>query len=224
MCFYYWEVSFTFAKIPVNTNIMEKADKHIFPVFNKILKRSDKETMLNQKGKVVWLSGLSGSGKTTIAKGVEKELHQRGFICQVLDGDNIRSGINNNLGFSLDDRLENIRRIAEVSKLFINCGIITINSFISPTEKIRNIAKEIIGEDNFIAVYVNAPVSVCEERDVKGLYKKARAGEIKDFTGVNTAFEPVVNPDVEVFTDKMCVEDSVQKIIDFILPRIKMND
>ncbi len=203
---------------------MEKADKHIFPVFNKILKRSDKETMLNQKGKVVWLSGLSGSGKTTIAKGVEKELHQRGFICQVLDGDNIRSGINNNLGFSLDDRLENIRRIAEVSKLFINCGIITINSFISPTEKIRNIAKEIIGEDNFIAVYVNAPVSVCEERDVKGLYKKARAGEIKDFTGVNTAFEPVVNPDVEVFTDKMCVEDSVQKIIDFILPRIKMND
>ena len=203
---------------------MEKADKHIFPVFNKILKRSDKETMLNQKGKVVWLSGLSGSGKTTIAKGVEKELHQRGFICQVLDGDNIRSGINNNLGFSLDDRLENIRRIAEVSKLFINCGIITLNSFISPTEKIRNIAKEIIGEDNFIAVYVNAPVSVCEERDVKGLYKKARAGEIKDFTGVNTAFEPVVNPDVEVFTDKMCVEDSVQKIIDFILPRIKMND
>jgi len=129
---------------------MEKADKHIYPVFNKILKRSDKEVLLNQKGKVIWLSGLSGSGKTTIAKGLEKALHQRGFICQVLDGDNIRSGINNNLGFSLDDRLENIRRIAEVSKLFINCGIITINSFISPTEKIRALAKNIIGAENFI--------------------------------------------------------------------------
>ena len=203
---------------------MEKADKHIFPVFNKILKRSDKENLLNQRGKVVWLTGLSGSGKTTIAKGVEKELHQRGFICQVLDGDNIRAGINNNLGFSLDDRLENIRRIAEVSKLFINCGIITINSFISPTEKIRQIAKDVVGENNFISVFVNAPVSVCEKRDVKGLYKKARAGEIKDFTGVNTAFDPPADPDVEVKTDKLSASDSVQKIIDFILPRITMND
>ena len=203
---------------------MEKADKHIFPVFNKILKRSDKETLLNQVGKVVWLTGLSGSGKTTIAKGVEKELHQRGFICQVLDGDNIRAGINNNLGFSLDDRLENIRRIGEVSKLFINCGIITINSFISPTVKIRKMARDIIGENDFIAVFVNAPVSVCEKRDVKGLYKKARAGEIKDFTGVNTEFEPLVNPDVEVKTDKLSIEESVQKIIDFVLPRITLND
>jgi len=203
---------------------MEKENKHIFPVFNKILKRSDKETLLNQIGKVVWLTGLSGSGKTTIAKGVEKELHQRGFICQVLDGDNIRAGINNNLGFSLDDRLENIRRIGEVSKLFINCGIITINSFISPTVKIRKMARDIIGENDFIAVFVNAPVSVCEKRDVKGLYKKARAGEIKDFTGVNTEFEPLVNPDVEVKTDKLSIEESVQKIIDFVLPRITLND
>ena len=203
---------------------MEKADKHIFPVFNKILKRSDKETLLNQIGKVVWLTGLSGSGKTTIAKGVDKVLHQRGFICQVLDGDNIRAGINNNLGFSLDDRLENIRRISEISKLFINCGIITINSFISPTVKIRKIAKEIIGENDFIGVFVNAPVSVCEKRDVKGLYKKARAGVIKDFTGVNTEFEPLINPDVEVKTDKLSIEESVQKIIDFVLPRVTMND
>jgi len=203
---------------------MEKAENHIFPVFNKILQRSDKENLLNQNGKVIWLTGLSGSGKTTIAKGVEKELHQRGFICQVLDGDNIRSGINNNLGFSLDDRLENIRRIGEVSKLFINCGIITINSFISPTEKIRNMAKEIIGRDDFMCVYVNAPVSVCEERDVKGLYKKARAGEIKNFTGVNTEFEPVVGPDVEVKTDQICIEDSVKMIVDFVLPRITKND
>ncbi len=202
---------------------MEKADKHIYPVFNKILKRSDKETLLNQRGKVIWLTGLSGSGKTTIAKGIEEVLHREGFICQVLDGDNIRSGINNNLGFSLDDRLENIRRIAEVSKLFINCGIVTINSFISPTENIRQIAKDIIGADDFVSVYINAPISVCEERDVKGLYKKARAGEIKNFTGVNAAFEPPVDPDVEVQTDKMSAGDSVDMIITHILPLITVN-
>lgn len=199
---------------------MEKADKHIFPVFNKILSRADKENLLKQKALVVWLTGLSGSGKTTIAKGIEKVLHDKGFICQVLDGDNIRSGINNNLGFSNDDRLENIRRISEVSKLFINCGIITINSFISPSEEIRQIAKDIIGKDDFVEVYVNAPVSVCEKRDVKGLYKKARAGKIKNFTGVNTAFDPPENPDIEIKTDVMGIEDSVQKIIEHILPRI----
>ena len=203
---------------------MEKADKHIYPVFNKILKRSDKESLLNQKGKVIWLTGLSGSGKTTIAKGIEEVLHREGFVCQVLDGDNIRSGINNNLGFSDEDRLENIRRIAEVSKLFINCGIITINSFISPTEKIRQIAKDIIGAEDFISVYINAPVSVCEQRDVKGLYRKARAGEIKDFTGVNAVFEPPVDPDVEVKTDQLSSGDSVEKILTYILPHIRLHD
>ena len=201
---------------------MEKADKHIFPVFNKILKRSDKEMFLNQKSKVIWLTGLSGSGKTTIAKGIERELYKRGFICQVLDGDNIRAGINNNLGFSIEDRLENIRRISEVSKLFIHCGIITINSFISPTEKIRKMAVDIIGRENFIGVFINAPVSVCEQRDVKGLYKKARAGEIKDFTGVNAVYEPPVNPDIEVNTGRLSAADSVQKIIDYIIPHITL--
>ncbi len=201
---------------------MEKADKHIFPVFNKILKRSDKEKFLNQKSKVIWLTGLSGSGKTTIAKGVEKELYKRGFICQVLDGDNIRAGINNNLGFSIEDRLENIRRISEVSKLFIHCGIITINSFISPTEKIRKMAVDIIGRENFIGVFINAPVSVCEQRDIKGLYKKARAGEIKNFTGVNAPYEPPENPDIEVNTGRLSAADSVQKIIDYIIPHITL--
>jgi adenylylsulfate kinase len=201
---------------------MEKADKHIYPVFNKILKRSDKESLLKQKGKVIWLTGLSGSGKTTIAKGIEEVLHREGFVCQVLDGDNIRSGINNNLGFSLDDRLENIRRIAEVSKLFINCGIITINSFISPTEKIRQIAKDIIGPEDFITIYINAPVAICEKRDTKGLYKKARAGEIKDFTGVDAAFEAPIKPDVEVKTDLMSIGDSVEKILTHILPLISV--
>ena len=201
---------------------MEKADKHIFPVFKKILKRSDKEKFLNQKSKVIWLTGLSGSGKTTIAKGVEKELYKRGFICQVLDGDNIRAGINNNLGFSIEERFENIRRISEVSKLFIHCGIITINSFISPTEKIRKMAVDIIGRENFIGVFINAPVSVCEQRDVKGLYKKARAGEIKDFTGVNAVYEPPENPDIEVNTGRLSAADSVHKIIDYIIPHITL--
>jgi len=203
---------------------MEKADKHIFPVFNKILKRSDKEKLLKQHSRVIWLTGLSGSGKTTIAKGVERELHKRGFICQVLDGDNIRSGINNNLGFSPDDRFENIRRISEVSKLFINCGIVTINSFISPTEKIRGIAREVIGKKDLIEIFVNAPVSVCEKRDVKGLYKKARSGEIKNFTGVDAAFEPPLNPHVEVKTDHLSAEDSVQKILEYVLPHISFSD
>jgi adenylylsulfate kinase len=203
---------------------MEKADKYIYPVFNKILKRSDKETLLRQRGKVIWLTGLSGSGKTTIAKGIEEVLHREGFICQVLDGDNIRSGINNNLGFSPEDRLENIRRIAEVSKLFINCGIITINSFISPTEKIRQIAKNIIGEDDLITVYINAPVSVCEQRDVKGLYKKARAGEIHDFTGVDTPYDPPEKPDIEVQTDSMSPGESVERILEYVMPLIGMNE
>jgi len=201
---------------------MEKADKHIFPVFNKILKRSDKESFLNQKSKVIWLTGLSGSGKTTIARGVEKELYKRGFVCQVLDGDNIRAGINNNLGFSIEDRLENIRRISEVSKLFIHCGIITINSFISPTVKIRKMAVDIIGRENFILVFINAAVSVCEQRDVKGLYKKARAGEIKDFTGVNAVYESPENPDIEVNTGRLSAADSVQKIIEYVIPRITL--
>jgi len=203
---------------------MEKADKHIYPVFNKILKRSDKENLLRQRGKVIWLTGLSGSGKTTIAKGIEEVLHREGFICQVLDGDNIRSGINNNLGFSPEDRLENIRRIAEVSKLFINCGIITINSFISPTEKIRQIARDIIGEDDFITVYINAPVTVCEQRDVKGLYKKARAGEIHDFTGVDAPYDPPESPDVVVHTDSMSRGDSVDRILEYVMPRISMDE
>ncbi len=139
----------------------------------------------------------------------------------VLDGDNVRAGINNNLGFSDDDRKENIRRIAEVSKLFLNCGVITINCFVSPTRELREMAKGIIGSKDFIEVYVNAPLAVCEERDVKGLYKKARQGEIKDFTGIQAPFEAPARPDVEVKTDQLDIEQSVQKVLDFILPQIK---
>lgn len=195
--------------------------KNIFPVLNKKINRAEKEELLNQRAKVIWMTGLSGAGKTTLAKRLDEELYKRGYLSQILDGDNIRSGINNNLTFSEDDRHENIRRISEVSKLFLHCGIITINSFISPTEKIRNMAIDIIGKKNFIEVYVNAPIEVCEERDVKGLYKKARSGELKNFTGIDSPFETPEGIDVEVRTDILSVEESVNKILDFILPEIK---
>jgi len=165
------------------------ASENIFPDFESILSREDKQKLLKQRSKVIWMTGLSGSGKTTLAIALEKELSSSGILTQILDGDNIRSGINNNLGFSDEDRAENIRRIAEISKLFLNCGIVTINCFVSPTKVIRARAKEIIGAEDFIEVYVNAPLDVCEDRDVKGLYKKARAGEIKDFTGIDSPFE-----------------------------------
>ena len=146
------------------------------------------------------------------------------FFTMVLDGDNIRTGINNNLGFSEDDRNENIRRIAEVTKLFLNCGVITLNCFVSPTRNIRMMAKKIIGADDFIEVFVNAPLELCEQRDVKGLYKKARNGEIKDFTGISAPFEAPENPDLEVNTAKLNVHQSVQNILDFILPKIKFEE
>jgi adenylylsulfate kinase len=196
---------------------------NIFPDFQKLLRREDKEGLLKQRAKVIWMTGLSGAGKTTIAQSLEIMLFQQGFLAQILDGDNIRSGINNNLSFSDEDRFENIRRIAEVSKLLMNSGVITINSFISPTKEIRDMAKKIIGWENFIEVYVNASLSVCEHRDTKGLYKKARRGEIKDFTGIGSPFEPPLNPDVELQTDKQTIQESVQQLLDYILPLIKIN-
>ena len=202
-------------------NKKQNNQSYIHPVFHHILKRRDKEKLLNQHSKVIWLTGLSGSGKTTIAKGLEKKLYEQGYLTQVLDGDNIRSGINNNLGFSEDDRLENIRRIAEVSKLLISSGIITINSFISPTNNIRSTAKEIIGKENFIEIFINAPLSVCESRDTKGLYKKAREGKIKNFTGIDSPFEAPINPDIELKTDKLTIEESIEKCMKYIIPKVK---
>jgi adenylylsulfate kinase len=173
---------------------------------------------------VIWMTGLSGAGKTTLARNIELELSKKGFLTQVLDGDNIRTGINNNLGFTEADRYENIRRIAEVSKLFLNCGIICINSFISPTHPIRQLAKDIIGKENFIEIYVNAPVEICEQRDVKGLYKKARAGLIKNFTGIDAPFEAPQYPDIEIRTDQLNIDESVQKILEYILPKITYSE
>ncbi|MEN8122162.1 MAG: adenylyl-sulfate kinase, partial [Bacteroidota bacterium] len=174
----------------------------IFPVFDQIINRKDKEKLLKQKAKVIWLTGLSGSGKTTLGAALEKELYKKGFLTQILDGDNIRSGINKNLKFTEEDRLENIRRISEVTKLFVNCGVITINCFITPTESIRQIARDIIGEKNIIEVFVNTPLEVCEERDTKGLYKKARSGELKNFTGISSPFEIPTHADIDINTSK----------------------
>ena len=202
---------------------MKEEKENIFTIFDDILQRKEKEEFLNQKSKVIWMTGLSGSGKTTVAKGVERYLHSQGILSQLLDGDNIRVGVSNNLSFSPEDRIENIRRIAEVSKLFLNCGIVTLNSFVSPTIEIRKIAENIIGAENFIEVYIKASVETCEKRDVKGLYKKARKGEIKDFTGINAPFEAPENPKIEINTSELSIDESVQKVLDYILPIITNN-
>ncbi len=193
---------------------------NIHPIFHRILQRTDKEQLLNQTARVIWLTGLSGSGKSTIAEGLEKKLYKNDFLTQILDGDNIRTGINKNLGFSELDRLENIRRIAEVSKLFLNCGIITVNSFVSPTNDVRELAKEIIGEKDFVEIFINCPLEICEQRDVKGLYAKARKGEIKDFTGISSPFEAPIAPSLEIKSNELSIEESIESIFSFILPLI----
>ncbi len=195
--------------------------ENIHPIFDKILNRDHKEALLNQKGIVIWMVGLSGSGKSTIAKAVEAELYSLGFLTQLLDGDNLRIGINSNLSFSEADRLENIRRAAETAKLFLNCGIVTVCSFISPTEEIRTIAKKIIGVNDFYEVYINAPLEICEQRDVKGLYKKARAGELKSFTGIDSPFEAPLDPSLELKTDIFSLEKSKDYLVEAVLGRIK---
>ena len=199
---------------------MSSNQNNIHPVFDRILQRKDKELLLQQKSLVIWMTGLSGSGKTTIGIALEQKLKDKGFLTQVLDGDNVRVGINNNLGFSSEDRTENIRRISEVSKLFLNCGIITINCFVSPTIEIRSNARAIIGDNNFVEVFVNTPIEICEKRDVKGLYKKARAGEIKNFTGIDAPFEAPLNPELNVKTGELTIEESANQILEYILPLI----
>ena len=182
-----------------------------------MMTRSDKEQLLGQRGVMVWFTGLSGSGKSTVALGVERELHKRGILCRILDGDNIRSGINKNLGFSADDRKENIRRIAEIGKLFVDTGVVTLSAFISPTNESRRMASEIIGADDFREVYVSTPLEVCEQRDVKGLYARARRGEIKDFTGVSAPFEVPEHPALTLDTSVLTLEESVNKVLELIL-------
>jgi len=175
----------------------------------------------NQKATVIWLTGLPCSGKTTLATGLAAQLQNLGFTLRLLDGDVTRRGICNDLGFSDSDRTENIRRIAEVSKLFVESGIITINAFITPTEHLRNMAKQIIGAHRFISVFVNAPLALCEQRDVKGMYLKARMGEIANFTGVSAPFEQPLNPDFVLDTMQRNEATSVNELLHYILPKIK---
>mgnify|MGYP003017413290 FL=1 len=199
-----------------NKKIME----HIYPIFDKMLTRSDKENLLGQHGLMIWFTGLSGSGKSTIAIALERELQKRHLLCRILDGDNIRSGINNNLGFSAEDRTENIRRIAEVGKLFVDTGIITIAAFISPNNDLREMAADIIGKDDFVEIYISTPIEECERRDVKGLYAKARKGEIKNFTGVSAPFEAPLHPALSLDTSKLSIEESVGRLLELILPKV----
>lgn len=194
--------------------------KHIYPIFDRMLTRADKEELLKQHSVMIWFTGLSGSGKSTIAIALERELQKRGLLCRILDGDNIRSGINNNLGFSAEDRVENIRRIAEIGKLFVDTGIITLAAFISPNNDIREMAANIIGKDDFMEIYVSTPIEECERRDVKGLYAKARKGEIKNFTGISAPFEAPEHPALSLDTSKLSVEESVNKLLDLILPKV----
>ena len=194
---------------------------NIYPIFDSILSRAEKEDLLKQKGTVVWLTGLSGSGKSTIAKGVEHLLHNDKIITKLLDGDNLRTGLNANLGFSEEDREENIRRVAETAKLFVETGIVTICSFVSPTIQIRQNAEEIIGKDDFLEVYVNASFEACAKRDVKGLYKRAMAGEIKNFTGLDAPFEAPRKSFITLDTVNQSINESIELLYNSIIKRIK---
>ena len=191
--------------------------ENIYPIYDQMMSREDKEQLLHQRGVMIWFTGLSGSGKSTVAMAVERELHKRGILCRILDGDNIRAGINNNLGFSQEDRTENIRRIAEVGKLFVHTGIVTLACFVSPTEDIRNMARDIIGSEDFKEVYVSTPLEECEKRDVKGLYARARRGEVKNFTGISAPFEAPQNPALSIDTSKLSLEESAMAVLDMIL-------
>lgn len=200
---------------------MAEEEKHIYPVFDKIVSRDEKEARLKQHAKVIWFTGLSGSGKTTLASALERNLFERGYLTQILDGDNIRTGINNNLGFSPEDRKENIRRIAEIAKLLINSGVICLCAFVSPSEETRETVRNIVGQDDFLEVFVSTPLEVCEKRDVKGLYQKARNGVIKNFTGISAPFEIPKNAKLSIDTSDKSVEECVVILLDKLFSKIE---
>jgi adenylylsulfate kinase len=193
--------------------------ENIYPIKTKVSK-ADRERMLNQRALLVWFTGLSGSGKSTLAVQLEAQLHERGYKTYLLDGDNIRAGINKDLTFSDEGRVENIRRIGEVSKLMMDAGIVVLSAFISPFRSDRQQVKNIVGAETFVEVFVDAPLEICEQRDVKGLYKKARAGEVRNFTGIDSPYEAPESPDIHIRTDELSVDQSIEKLLTFIAPRI----
>lgn len=187
---------------------------------NYAVSKADRRKLNKHHSFLLWFTGLSGSGKSTLANALECKLHQEGIKTYALDGDNIRKGINNDLTFSPEDRTENIRRIAEIANLFIDAGTVVIGAFVSPYKKDRENIKNVVGNSNFVEIFVNTSIEECEKRDVKGLYKKARAGEIKDFTGINAPYEAPENPDVEVITDNSTIEESVEIIFNKIIKKL----
>jgi len=192
-------------------------EKKILVSYKGRITREDRERLKGHKSFILWFTGLSGSGKSTLSHKVEERLHEMGIHTYVLDGDNVRQGLNKDLGFSEEDRRENIRRIGEVAKLFVDAGVAVLTAFISPYRKDREFVRSVVKDGDFIEVYVKCPLEVCEQRDPKGLYKRARAGEIKNFTGIDDPYEEPENPEIVVETDKMSVEECVDKIVDYLI-------
>ena len=193
---------------------------YIYPIKTKV-SADERQRLMNQRPKLIWFTGLSGSGKSTLAVQLEAALHAMGFKTYLLDGDNIRSGLNKDLSFTDEARVENIRRISEVCKLFLDAGVVLLSAFISPFQADRDQVKNIVGEDNYIEVFVDTPLEICEQRDVKGLYKKARAGEVKNFTGISSPYEKPTHPDVVIATDRLSVEEAMEVLMKAIVPRIR---
>jgi adenylylsulfate kinase len=194
----------------------------LYPIQTKV-SFDQRQKLLNQRPRLIWFTGLSGSGKSTLAVQLEAQLFAQGFKTYLLDGDNIRTGLNRDLTFTEEGRVENIRRIGEVSKLFLDAGVVVLSAFISPFNADREQVKKIVGKENYIEVFVNAPLEVCEQRDVKGLYKKARAGEVKNFTGIDSPYEAPVNPDITINTHESSVEDSLINLLAVVKPKISFN-
>jgi adenylylsulfate kinase len=192
---------------------------YIYPIKTQV-SVEERQRLMNQKPKLIWFTGLSGSGKSTLAVQLEAALHGNGFKTYLLDGDNIRSGLNKDLAFTDEGRVENIRRISEVCKLFLDAGVVLLSAFISPFQADREQVKNIVGADNYIEVFVDAPLEVCEQRDVKGLYKRARAGEVRNFTGISSPYERPTHPDLVIETDKMSIEQSLEKLMGEIVPKV----
>ncbi|WP_116107420.1 adenylyl-sulfate kinase [Lewinella sp. IMCC34191] len=188
--------------------------ENIHPIHDRLVQRHEREAANGHRGAVIWLTGLSGSGKSTIAAEVERKLFDRGVFVRVLDGDNVRDGLNANLSFSLEDRKENTRRVAEVAKLFAETGAVVLCSFVSPTRDMRRIVADIVGEADFMEVFINTPLELCERRDVKGLYAKARAGEIKNFTGIDSPYEAPEAPFLDIKTADLTIEQAADQLIE----------
>jgi adenylyl-sulfate kinase len=207
--------------VSINLHELKKSGlNNIYPIQTQVSKQQ-REKLLKQRAKLIWFTGLSGSGKSTLAVQLEAQLHERGYKSYLLDGDNIRTGLNKDLSFSEEGRVENIRRIGEVSKLMLDAGTIVLSAFISPFKNDRDQVKKIVGAENYIEVFVDTPIEVCEQRDVKGLYKRARAGEVKNFTGVDSPYEKPVDPDITL-THQTSVNESVNLLLKLVEPRIRL--